>query len=58
MRIDRFHQMWMGRASAQRWLTAFVYYYNTQRPNQALDNRTPAKEVINGWLDTTVPEKL
>jgi putative transposase len=48
MRIDRFHQTWMGgRASAARWLTAFVYYYNTQRPNQALDNRTPAEEVMN-----------
>ena len=47
MRIDRFHQTWMGgRASAARWLTAFRYYYNTQRPNQALDNRTPAEEVM------------
>jgi hypothetical protein len=26
MRIDRFHQTWMGgSASAQRWLAAFVY---------------------------------
>ena len=48
MRIDRFHQTWMGaRASAQRWLAAFVYYYNFQRPNQALDNRTPVEEVKN-----------
>jgi putative transposase len=48
MRIDRFHQTWMGgRASAARWLTAFVHYYNTQRPNQALANRTPAEEVMN-----------
>ena len=47
MRIDRFHQTWMGRrASAARWLTAFRYYYNTQRPNQALDNRTPAEKVL------------
>ncbi|ELY83504.1 Integrase catalytic region [Natrinema altunense JCM 12890] len=30
-----------------RWLTAFVYYYNFQRPNQALNNRTPAEEVQN-----------
>lgn len=31
MRIDRFHQTWMGRqTSAARWLTAFRYYYNTQ----------------------------
>jgi putative transposase len=48
MRIDRFHQTWMGRrASAARWLTAFVHYYNTQRPNQALDNRTPAEKAMN-----------
>ena len=47
MRIDRFHQTWMGgRASAARWLTASRYYYNTQRPNHALDNRTPAEEVM------------
>ncbi len=46
MRIDRFHQTWMGaRASAQRWLAAFAYYYNFQRPNQALDNRTPVEEM-------------
>jgi transposase-like protein len=46
MRIDRFHQTLMGgSASAQRWLAAFVYYYNFQRPNQALDNRTPVDEM-------------
>ncbi len=28
-----------GSASAQRWFAAFVYYYNFQRPNQALDER-------------------
>jgi transposase InsO family protein len=33
--------------SAQRWLAAFVHYYNTQRPKQALENRTPVKEVMN-----------
>jgi putative transposase len=48
MRIDRFHQTWMGRrASVRRWLAAFVHYYNRQRPNQALENRTPAEEVMN-----------
>jgi len=48
MRIARFHETWMGgRASAQRWLAAFVFYYNYQRPNQALDNRTPVEEVTN-----------
>ncbi|WP_306061231.1 IS6 family transposase [Natronococcus wangiae] len=47
MRIDRFHQTWIGRrAIAGRWLTAFVHYYNRQRPNQALNNRTPAEEVM------------
>ncbi len=47
MRIDRFHQTWMGRrASAERWLTAFRYYYNTQRPNQALNGRTPTQKVL------------
>jgi putative transposase len=29
MRLNRFHNTWMGRrTSAQRWLTVFVYYYN------------------------------
>lgn len=47
MRIGRLHQTWIGRrVSAQRWLTAFRYYYNTQRPNQALNNRTPAEDVM------------
>ncbi|MFC7010031.1 IS6 family transposase [Halalkalicoccus salilacus] len=48
MRIDQFHQTWMGgRASAQRWLVAFVHYYTTQRLNQVLNNRTPAEQVMN-----------
>lgn len=46
--IDRFYQTWMGgQASAARWLTAFIHYYTTQRPNQALDDRTSAEEVMN-----------
>ena len=53
MRIDRFHQTWMGtRASAVRWLAAFVYYLNFQRPNQALHNRMPVGEVQNRRLDS------
>jgi hypothetical protein len=36
-----------GRVSTQRWLTTFGHYYNTQRPNRALENRTPAEEVMN-----------
>ena len=48
MRIDRFHSIWMGSsASARRWLNQFKYYYNRQRPNQALDRQTPAEEVLN-----------
>jgi len=34
-------------ASARRWLNRFKYHYNRQRPNQALDGRTPAEEVLN-----------
>ena len=48
MRVERFHNTWTGSAaSAARWLAAFAYYYNFQRPNQALDGRTPAEEVLN-----------
>jgi putative transposase len=48
MRVGRFHNTWTGEpASATRWLAAFIYYYNCQRPNQALDNRTPVEEVTN-----------
>jgi transposase-like protein len=48
MRIDRFHSFWRGSpASARRWLRRFAYHYNFDRPNQALDNRTPVEEVLN-----------
>lgn len=48
MRIDCFHQTWMGgRASAACRLVAFVHYYNFQRPNQAINNRMPVEEVPN-----------
>ena len=40
MRINRFHNFWNG---ARR----FRHYYNFQRPNQAIDNRTPVEEVLN-----------
>jgi hypothetical protein len=33
--------------SARRWLRRFRHYYNRYRPNQALDGRTPAQEVLN-----------
>jgi len=46
MRIDRFHSFWRGsQSSARRWLRRFRYYYNRDRPNQTLDNRTPVEEV-------------
>ncbi|SIS15601.1 Transposase (or an inactivated derivative) [Natronorubrum thiooxidans] len=48
MRIDRFHSFWRGSpASARRWLRQFRHHYNHDRPNQALDGRTPAQEVLN-----------
>ncbi|MFC7082207.1 IS6 family transposase [Halorussus caseinilyticus] len=48
MRIDRFHTSWVGsRQSAYEWLVQFSHYYNTQRPHQALDGRTPIQEVRN-----------
>ncbi|WP_079978672.1 IS6 family transposase [Halolamina sediminis] len=48
MRIDRFHNSWVGsRASAREWLEQFVHYYNYQRPHQSLDEQTPAEAVLN-----------
>ncbi|MFP9062629.1 IS6 family transposase [Natrialbaceae archaeon A-chndr2] len=47
MRVNRFHNSWVGsRASARGWLEQFVHYYNTQRPHQSLNGQTPA-EVLN-----------
>jgi len=48
MRIDRFHLFWRGsQVSARRWLRRFRHQYNHDRPNQPLDGRTPAEEVLN-----------
>jgi putative transposase len=48
MRIDRFHNSWVGsRASARGWLEQFVHYYNRQRPHQSLNDQTPAEAVLN-----------
>jgi len=48
MRIDRFHTYWRGsQSSARQWLQRFRHHYNHERPNQALDGRTPAEEVLN-----------
>ncbi|WP_082146656.1 IS6 family transposase [Halostagnicola sp. A56] len=47
MRVDRFHNSWVGsRASVRDWLEQFVHYYNTQRPHQSLNGQTSA-EVLN-----------
>jgi putative transposase len=48
MRLDRFHNSWVGsRRSVRQWLALFVHYYNRLRPHQSLNNRTPADEVLN-----------
>jgi len=48
MRIDRFHNSWVGsRASVREWLEQFVHYYNHQRPHQVLDGSVPVEEVQN-----------
>ncbi|ELY87393.1 IS6 family transposase [Natrinema altunense] len=48
MRIDRFHNSWVGsRSSAREWFEQFMHYYNRQRPHQALDGKTPIEEVQN-----------
>ncbi|GCF15081.1 hypothetical protein Harman_30160 [Haloarcula mannanilytica] len=48
MRIDRFHSFWRGsHRSAKQWIRRFRHHYNHERPNQALDGRTPAEEVQN-----------
>ena len=47
IRVDRFHNSWVGSRSAVReWLIQFVQYYNFHRPHQALDGRTPIEVVI------------
>ncbi len=48
MRVDRFHNSWVGsRRSARKWIEQFVHYYNHQRPHQSLNGKTPADEVLN-----------
>ena len=48
IRVDRFHNSWVGsRASAREWLEQFMHYYNRQRPHQALGGKTPIEEVQN-----------
>jgi putative transposase len=53
MRVDRFHNSWVGSMSSVReWLEQFMHYYNRQRPHQTLDGKTPVEEILN-W---TVPQ--
>jgi transposase-like protein len=34
MRVDRFHNSWVGsQAAVAQWLAQFVYYYTVQRPH-------------------------
>ena len=48
MRIGRFLSFWRGSpASARRQLRRLKYHYNYARPNQALNGRTPVREVLN-----------
>ncbi len=48
MRLDRFHNSWVGsRQSVRQWLALFAHYYNRLRPHQSLGDRTPADEVLN-----------
>ncbi|MCD2199428.1 IS6 family transposase [Halobacterium sp. KA-4] len=48
MRVDRFHNSWVGsRAIVRKWLEQFMHYYNRHRPHQGLDGRTPIEELQN-----------
>jgi len=48
MRIDRFHNSWVGsRSSAREWLEQPVNYYNPQRTCQSVHGNTPVEEVVN-----------
>ena len=45
MRVTRFHNTWTGSVASAGY-AAFAFYYNHQRPNQALNGRTPAQVVL------------
>ncbi|RLM62353.1 IS6 family transposase, partial [Halorubrum sp. Atlit-9R] len=48
MRVDRFHNSWVGsHGSVREWFIQFAQYYNFQRPHQSLNGRTPVEEVTN-----------
>jgi transposase-like protein len=42
--VDRFHHPRVeSQAAVEEWLVLFAYYYNVQKPHQALDDRPPAE---------------
>ena len=48
MRVDRFHNSWVGsRRSVRQWLALFAHYYDHLRLHRSLDGRTPVEEVLN-----------
>jgi putative transposase len=48
MRVDRFHNSWVGsRRNVRQWLASSTHYYNYLRPHQSLDGRTPVEEMLN-----------
>ncbi len=59
MRIDRFHNSWVGnRLSAREWFEQFVHYYNQRRPHQSLDGKTPVEEVLNWTVFQTDTQSI
>jgi transposase-like protein len=54
--IDRSHSFPRGSpASARRWLQQYRHHHNHNRPNQALDGRTPVEQVLN-YIVSIVPK--
>ncbi|MCD2204561.1 IS6 family transposase [Halobacterium sp. KA-6] len=48
MRVDSFHNSWVGNWSiVRKWLEQVMHYYNRHRPHQALDGKTPIEVVQN-----------
>jgi putative transposase len=48
MRVDRFHNSWVGsRRSVRQFLAVFTHYYNHLRPHRSLGGRTPVEEMLN-----------
>jgi putative transposase len=48
MRVDRFHNSWVGsRWSVRQCIITIKHYYNYLRPHRSLDGRTPVEEMLN-----------